>query len=336
MRKLTLAALAMGMGLATATHAAASPAGPAPQPARPDSGIPLPAGPMPEAVKAFLDAHPVPAGAAAYARAKAEAARARASDPWRRASVADGSGAPVARRVDGPSDTYLWTIDDFDASAIPDPSLWTMMDLDLTTFGDFQWGLSQCRAANGTQSLWAVGGGDDGSRLTCEDLYPPGANSSAMLAVDLTRFSTPPSQLDFLVDFWLNTRIFEEAGVAADGLFVSYLKPRENQEPERIVLVALTSQYPERFFSDPLRIDMLKATEVYPPYREVDMSTDPAPLIEFLFMSRDPNPQDGAMPTTFMGGAFIDNVRIETDVQPGLAARFDPARVIAPLLAPWD
>ncbi len=335
MRKLTLAALAVGMGLATATHAAASPAGPAPESARLDTGIPLPGGPMPDAVKAFLDAHPVPAGAAAYARAKAEAARVARSQPTH-GRLADGAGGAVAPRFDGPSDTYLWTIDDFDSSAIPDPSLWTMMDLDLMTFGDYQWGLSQCRASNGTQSLWAVGSGDDGSRLTCEDVYPSGANSSAMLAIDLSRFSTPPSQLDFLVDFWLNTRIFEEAGVAADGLFVSYLKPRENQEPERIVLVALTSQYPERFFADPLRIDMLQAREVYPPYREVDLSQDPAPLMEFLFMSRDPNPQDGAMPTTFMGGAFIDNVRIETDVSPGPARRFDPAQVIAPLTSPWD
>lgn len=39
-------------------------------------------------------------------------------------------------------------------------------------FGQFQWGLTKCRAYAGQQSVWAYGGGDDGERLPCGATYP--------------------------------------------------------------------------------------------------------------------------------------------------------------------
>jgi len=267
---------------------------------------------MPAEVKAYFDTHPVPPEAIRSARAKAGLDSGRGAI---RATVPRaGRGAGLDARVHGPQQTHTWMIDDFEGVVL-DPVKWTPYDLDGPLFGEYFWGLSQCHAAKGAQSLWALGGGADGERLGCSDVYPSGANSAVLLILDFTQFPTPPSQLDFLVDYWLNTRIEDEFGVVPDGLFLSWIKPRDDGTAERMVIWAVTSQNPERFFSDPKRLDLVQAQDVYDPSREFDLSKEPAVMLEFLFMSRDPK-SDEPPPTTFAGGAFIDNVRIETDVQP--------------------
>jgi hypothetical protein len=233
----------------------------------------------------------------------------------------------VPRRVDA-EDEFTTVIDDFEAPVL-DPNLWVVGDLDNELHGEYTWGLSQCRGSQGVQSLWSVGAGKDGSKLGCNDLYPSGANGYALLLLDMSRFPTPPSKLDLVLDYWLNTRIVDEAGVVPDGLFISWLRPvAENSE--RIVLKAVTSQYPERFFNDPMVIDLVEAEEVYPPNRIFDLSREPVLLLEFLFMSRDPIAEQPP-PTTFQGGVFVDNIRLVTDVQPVLARAlpiWDPAGML--------
>jgi hypothetical protein len=318
----------------------ASAASPAGQPAAADQAPAT--GTMPAEIRAFLDAHPVPMQAVRQAESKLLAQRAadaaNAADVQRvdRSELdvasdhglrADGASA----RTDAADQLYTTVIDDFEGSVL-DPNLWTVSDLDGELYGEYYWGLSKCRASQGTQSLWSVGGGKDGSQLGCDDLYPSGSNGSAMLAMDMSKFTTPPSQLDFLVDYWLNTRIFDEAGVVPDGLFISWLRPLENGTVERIVLKGITSQYPDRFFNEPMRFDLVQASEIYEPFRTFDLSKEPVLLMEFLFMSRDAIPNEPP-PTTFVGGVFIDNIRLVSDVQPSIAkapAARQPARHILP------
>lgn len=297
------------------------------------------AGAMPAEIRAFLDTHPVPVQAVRHAESKLLAQRESAAQAQQvdRAGleIASGRGAHIdgaGSRTDKADDLYTTVIDDFEGSVL-DPNLWTVSDLDGELYGEYYWGLSKCRASQGVQSLWSVGGGKDGSKLGCDDLYPSGVNSSAMLAMDMSRFSTPPSQLDFLVDYWLNTRIFDEAGVVPDGLFISWLKPMQNGTVERIVLKAVTSQYPDRFFNDPMRFDLVQATEVYEPYRTFDLSKEPVLLMEFLFMSRDAIANEPP-PTTFVGGAFIDNIRLQSDVQPSRLAKAPPAKLPSSQILP--
>lgn len=271
---------------------------------------------MPAEVADLFAAHPVPAETYASAMARAAARPEAGGLPGFKSPSPErwASG-----RSPSPQQTYTWMIDNFE-TAILDPFLWTVSDLDDELFGEYIWGLSQCRSTGeGSQSLWGVGAGANGQNLGCQDLYPSGVNSSAIVTLDLNGFATPPGQLDLVFDFWLNTRIFEEYGVVPDGLFVNYLLRRPDNLTERVVLQAATSQHPERFFSDPITIDMLQATEVYEPFREFNlydlaMAEQGFVLIEFLFMSRDPKSEEPA-PSTFQGGAFVDNVRIISDVE---------------------
>ncbi len=325
----------MGLVLAgsLAARAAAEPVAAASPSSRPATQLAAPqADAMPAELQAFLDAHPVSQEAVRQALAKWRAQRAASGVTTRIARPeidrAGGRAEAVQPRVSAADEVYTTVIDDFEDPVL-DPNLWVVGDLDNELHGEYYWGLSQCRASQGVQSLWSVGAGKDGSKLGCDSLYPSGANSYALLVLDMSRFPTPPSQLDILLDYWLNTRIVDEAGVVPDGLFVSWMRPVA-EGSERVVLKAVTSQYPERFFNDPMRIDLVQAEEIYEPKRTFDLTKEPVVLIEFLFMSRDPVAEEPP-PTTFQGGVFIDNVRLVSDVQPNLARAlpiWDPAGML--------
>lgn len=51
------------------------------------------------------------------------------------------------------------------------PGEWTVEDREPGA-GEYTWGQRDCRAFEGSYSAWAIGGGTDGSRLTCGDNYP--------------------------------------------------------------------------------------------------------------------------------------------------------------------
>lgn len=123
--------------------------------------------------------------------------------------------------------SYVELIDDFEGVILDNQKWFWNLDSDLppTRFGEYFWALSQCtskpRKAGDVQSFWAIGGGADGSKLKCDDLYPSGSASEAALLLDL-RYWDPATtqQLELNYDVWLNTRLGVENGIVQDGLFV--------------------------------------------------------------------------------------------------------------------
>ncbi len=212
----------------------------------------------------------------------------------------DGISLPLALQ----QETML---DDFETDPWPDTRLWLFVgDLSEPLTGkQYRWVPSGCRSKGGVRSLWAVGGGRDGSQLACGANYPNGVLSSAIMELDLTNYASP-ILLNLNWDFYLNTRVDPENGVAPDGLFVNYVKLDDEGNREIVTIDGVTSQFTDRFFDSPRTIDMLAAEEIYPPHRTFDFSGQKV-LIEFLFIS-------SRAQSTRPEGAFIDNLRLEADV----------------------
>ena len=207
------------------------------------------------------------------------------------------------------SNTYM--VDDFEAPSLND-ALWPLIyDLNGSQFGEYFWALSSCQSAKpGHQSLWAIGGGAQGASNTCGVVYPNGVASSAIMLLNLKSFPSP-QVLDLSYDFYLNTRTEELEGVAPDGLFLSFLWDNpDTGERERIVIDAITSQFPNRFFTEPRVIDLLHVKELYAPYREFNLYDIGNVKFEFLMMSK--MAPGGELPE----GVFIDNIEIHSDVPP--------------------
>jgi hypothetical protein len=275
--------------------------------------------------------HAGPAGAAVSGPVAAPLADVRAQLPpvsqaaLRRASAGHSRSTP--RRVSrNPAGGFTTQIDDFEG-AVLDTALWPFvgdLDADPATNGEYFWGLSANRASHGRQSLWAIGGGADGVKQKAGDNYPCGVRSAAWLLLDLTPWKSP-KQLDLNLDFWLNTRTFDDSGVVPDGLFISYFLPTENDEKVRVVLKALTAQFPRRFWDEPVTIDLLAAKELYPPYRELNLSGKSV-LMELLFKTKDPEC------TGLPEGLYVDNLRVVSDVEPvGGAPTSTPGPTSVPL-----
>lgn len=206
-----------------------------------------------------------------------------------------------------------YMVDDFEAPTLND-QLWLKnwdLDADPAEFGEYYWALSSCQSAPpGNQSFWAIGGGANGSQLPCATLYPNGVASGAIMRLDFTQYAAP-EQFELIYDFYLNTRTEEMEGVVPDGLFLIffYVNP-ENGRTEWVVIDALTSEYPKRFFEEPRRINLLSVQELYAPNRVFnlyDMGT-----VDFMFLFKTKRAPGGEKSE----GAFIDNIRIGSNVPP--------------------
>ena len=64
--------------------------------------------------------------------------------------------------------------DDFEGTF---PGDWNVFDNDGATNGEYYWAKKDCEAYEGSNSAWAVGGGADGSSLSCGSNYPDDAKS---------------------------------------------------------------------------------------------------------------------------------------------------------------
>jgi hypothetical protein len=232
-------------------------------------------------------------------------------------------GAKQVQGPDGMEAIYEWEVDYFDKGATLDPFLWVanndLNDVNGRTYwGNYIWDLSRCRAKSGTQSLWAFGGGDDGDLLDCNDNYPSGAASSAIMLIDFkSMFTESPEKLELVFDYWLNLRTFVEDGVQPDGLFVNLVIPNDDiGDIERVTIEAVTSQFEDRFFDEPRRVDLAAAQDIYNADREpINVYEIETVLIEFLALTKRPGEND---PSTLPGGIFIDTVRMESDIEPVL------------------
>lgn len=245
--------------------------------------------------------------------------------PAVRQAVDEGRLRPTRPQVTSvlPNDDVLLLMDDFEAPAL-DAGRWITLDQNGKPYGEYYWSLSQCQHSErygGLQSLWALGGGADGRNLTCADPYPNGVNSKAFLITDLTGFPTDTLRLDFQVDFWLNTRTFSEDGVAPDGLFI--MASEDPSEPAtELVLAHVTAARPERFWENPITVSLVNACDVYDPEKCHSFAGKLAYLAVFFITKQEP----GTSLTG--GGAFVDNVRLVSDVMP------DPAPTAARTLPP--
>ncbi len=252
-----------------------------------------------------------------------EAAAQRAAAVQRAALRATGRPygmEPLGRAQGG---AYEQLIDDFEGVVV-DPAKWFWNfdnDLPPTRFGEYFWALSQCtskpRKPGDIQSLWAVGGGSDGSKLKCDDLYPSGAASEAALFLDL-RYWDPAAtqQLDLNYDVWLNTRLGVENGVVQDGLFAVLCIPENGEVCYRqVVLKAQFGQSPEAWFEYPTVINLLNACNYYPPFECYSLAGREV-ILKFVFKTQR-TVTGQQPPSTYPNGAFIDNVRLAADREPG-------------------
>lgn len=212
-----------------------------------------------------------------------------------------------------PDGAYEYLVDDFNTASL-DGSKWiVIVDRNEEDFGWYQWGLSQCQYSprySDNQSLWALANTEGGvpSDLECDEPYPNGVSSAAILRLDLGGFATDTltstlTQLDLAFDFYLNVRNFAEGGVVPDGLFViGYPDPSDLER--KLVLEGVTARREERFWEQPITIDLLNACDTNPPF-DCHNFAGQMSLFEFFFITKS-----GPDSSTYSGGAFIDNVTL--------------------------
>ena len=104
--------------------------------------------------------------------------------------------------------------DDFEGTF---PGEWTVFDNNGSVSGEYYWNKRNCRAHEGSYSAWAVGGGADGSGLTCGNNYPIEVDSW-MVYGPFSLTNANASELHF--SYWLNTEEYYDTifvGAALDG-----------------------------------------------------------------------------------------------------------------------
>lgn len=275
-RWLAMAAVVLAFGVVTV----------AAMPASPEPSIAMPAGD----VRQFLQSNPIPDWVLEQAR-ESQAFRPRFR--------------PEAQG-------YEQVIEDFEAVSLDTINRWIVYDLDGPVNGEYFWGLSKCRRSEGEQSLWAIGNGD-GSNLPCGAPYPNGAISVAILRLDLSGWPEDVRELKLVFDVWLNTRSEPQGGVVGDGLFVSYVHIDEEGQQDHVVMRAMTSQFPEDWWEQ-IELDLTNVYSIYEPppegptYNLAGRSSEV--WIEFLFKTKV------APGGELTEGAFIDNVRIQSNSAP--------------------
>lgn len=224
-----------------------------------------------------------------------------------------------------PDGAYEYLVDDFNTAAL-DRSKWIIiLDRNEHDFGWYEWGLSECEYSprfEDRQSLWALANTEGGLRsdLECDEPYPNGVNSAAILRLDLTGFATDTltttlTQLDLSFDFYLNVRNFAEDGVVPDGLFVIGYPDPADLDSRKLVMEGVTARREERFWELPITIDLLNACDAQDP-TDCHNFAGQMSLFEFFFITRR-----GLPASSYSGGAFIDNVTLiashKPDVDPG-------------------
>ena len=96
------------------------------------------------------------------------------------------------------------------------PGDWNVFDND-DEYGEYFWAKRDCRPYAGTYSAWVVGGGADGSELSCNSDYPNDVDSWMIYGPFSLEDAT---QAEFRFMFWLNSEEgwdFLFAGASIDG-----------------------------------------------------------------------------------------------------------------------
>lgn len=106
---------------------------------------------------------------------------------------------PTATGSPPPSDWINLMTEDFEGNY---PYQWTVFDDNGPEYGEYQWGKRTCRPYQGSYSGWAVGGGGNGSTLTCGLPFPTNVNSWMMYG-PFSLEQAVDGELRFML--WLNT-----------------------------------------------------------------------------------------------------------------------------------
>ena len=144
--------------------------------------------------------------------------------------VALAAELPVRDAVRAPAGLTGWVnimTDDFEGAF---PGVWTVLDDNGGDGGWYEWNKRDCRAVSGSHSAWAVGGGADGSGLSCSADYPDYADSWMVYGSFDLRQSTA-ARLEFKL--WLLTEYqydYLHCCVSIDGTDFSCLSATGNSQ----------------------------------------------------------------------------------------------------------
>ncbi len=185
-------------------------------------------------------------------------------------------------------------IDDFEAAAWPDPSIWAaVLDLSGRDDAPITWGPRECRAASGRQSLWAIGGGDRGRSLPCGNAFPHGQVSSAVLALDLR-------PLHAVAELWLSFDLWADAA-PNEGLLISVLEADTQGNPSgRRIVYSATGH--SASWARGVKLDLVRLIDRFSG-REMDARGQYV-LLEFLFL--------GLADTPDAEGIYLDNLALSS------------------------
>lgn len=206
------------------------------------------------------------------------------------------------------SPTPQQLIDDFESGTWPDRYTWVYVaDLNGAAAGHHHWGPRSCRAADGSRSLWAVGGGTDGSVLPCASAAPDGEATTALLWLDL-RSVRGMSGLDLAFDVWADA-------APNEGLFINFMQFDAVGIPtERRTIYSATGRVGN--WARGVRVDLTDLRDRLDPAWRFDARGQHI-YLEFVFFS-----VDGASPGE---GVYLDNL--------SLVAR-EPTPIIIPPYTP--
>ena len=181
-----------------------------------------------------------------------------------------------------------FVLDDFEAAAWPDPTVWTVPAAATT------WRTSGCQALGGRRGLRAFAPPGTSPDAPCDAAVPPGASSTAFLHLDL-RAAGAANRLELGFDVWFRLGAAEDA-----GLVVWLHVPRPGGAVDRVPIFGATGDTgawasPQRYLDLRNLVDVRNPAAVYD-LRGADWTlewTAAAPA--------------GAPPG---GGVFLDNVAL--------------------------
>jgi hypothetical protein len=216
----------------------------------------------------------------------------RAAAAWPLPAPASDAGwfAPAAGRT---------LVDDFEGAPWPDPERWVqVLDLDGGGNGEYVWSPRDCHPAVGGRSLWAVGGGFEGSQLLCGASYPDGAASSALLSLDLGA-QAGVARLALTFDIWADA-------APNEGLFINYVSfDPGGAVRERRTVFSATGRVGA--WARAVRLDLTALRDRADGAWRLDLRGRQA-YLEFLFISL-PNMPDGE-------GIFLDEIYVDSEDAP--------------------
>lgn len=167
-------------------------------------------------------------------------------------------------------------IDDFEGTPWPNPDRWVQV-LDLTgqENGEYVWSPRNCHPAGGSRALWAVGGGLDGSRLSCGASYPGQAAASALLYLDLSD-TLAAARLALSFDIWADA-------APNEGLFINFVAfTPDGIATERRTVYSATGRASS--WARGIRLDLTALRDRLDPTWRMDLRGRSA-YLEFLFIS---------------------------------------------------